>query len=63
MSSLVVGTIFSFNTMVGPRDEANGYQPAPEIINKKSGYGHWWGAFVKLLQPCLMQWINYELNM
>ncbi|WP_252501926.1 VanW family protein [Sporosarcina sp. Marseille-Q4943] len=26
---------FSFNTVVGPRDEANGYQPAPEIINKK----------------------------
>ena len=29
------GDHFSFNTMVGPRDEANGYQPAPEIINKK----------------------------
>ncbi len=29
------GDYFSFNTMVGPRDEANGYQPAPEIINKK----------------------------
>ena len=29
------GDYFSFNTMVGPRDEENGYQPAPEIINKK----------------------------
>jgi len=29
------GDYFSFNTVVGPRDEANGYQPAPEIINKK----------------------------
>lgn len=29
------GDHFSFNTVVGPRDEANGYQPAPEIINKK----------------------------
>jgi len=29
------GDHFSFNTIVGPRDEANGYQPAPEIINKK----------------------------
>lgn len=29
------GDQFSFNTVVGPRDEANGYQPAPEIINKK----------------------------
>jgi len=29
------GDSFSFNTVVGPRDEANGYQPAPEIINKK----------------------------
>lgn len=30
-----VGDYFSFNTMVGPRDKENGYQPAPEIINKK----------------------------
>ncbi len=29
------GDYFSFNTVVGPRDEANGYQPAPEIINRK----------------------------
>lgn len=29
------GDIFSFNTMVGPRTEEGGYQPAPEIINKK----------------------------
>lgn len=29
------GDYFSFNHIVGPRDEANGYQPAPEIINKK----------------------------
>lgn len=29
------GDYFSFNTVVGPRDEENGYQPAPEIINKK----------------------------
>ncbi|ATP39168.1 hypothetical protein CSE16_03495 [Solibacillus sp. R5-41] len=29
------GDYFSFNSNVGPRDEANGYQPAPEIINKK----------------------------
>lgn len=29
------GDHFSFNTVVGPRDEASGYQPAPEIINKK----------------------------
>lgn len=29
------GDQFSFNTVVGPRDETNGYQPAPEIINKK----------------------------
>ena len=37
INNVIVGRddIFSFNTMVGPRDEANGYQPAPEIINKK----------------------------
>ncbi|MEK5231539.1 VanW family protein [Lysinibacillus sp. FSL K6-0232] len=29
------GDYFSFNHIVGPRDEANGYQPAPEIINKQ----------------------------
>ncbi|WP_409274631.1 VanW family protein [Neobacillus sp. SCS-31] len=29
------GDIFSFNTMVGPSDEAHGYQPAKEIVNKK----------------------------
>ena len=29
------GDYFSFNTQVGPRDEENGYQPAPEIVNKK----------------------------
>ncbi|MCM3744186.1 VanW family protein [Sporosarcina luteola] len=33
------GDQFSFNTVVGPRDEANGYQPAPEIINKKRVMG------------------------
>ena len=27
------GDHFSFNTVVGPRDEASGYRPAPEIIN------------------------------
>lgn len=30
-----MGDIFSFNTMVGERTEEKGYQPAPEIINKK----------------------------
>ena len=37
INNVIVGSgdIFSFNTVVGPRDEANGYQPAPEIINKK----------------------------
>ncbi|WP_397540167.1 VanW family protein [Rummeliibacillus pycnus] len=30
-----IGDYFSFNTIVGPRDKENGYQPAPEIINKK----------------------------
>ncbi|WP_205288876.1 VanW family protein [Lysinibacillus fusiformis] len=37
INNVIVGSgdHFSFNTMVGPRDEANGYQPAPEIINKK----------------------------
>ncbi|WP_053368797.1 VanW family protein [Bacillus sp. FJAT-27245] len=29
------GDIFSFNTMVGPSDEAHGYQPAKEIVNKQ----------------------------
>ncbi|MEG0471702.1 MAG: VanW family protein [Solibacillus sp.] len=29
------GDYFSFNTNVGPRDEASGYQPAHEIVNKK----------------------------
>lgn len=35
--NVIVGSedYFSFNTVVGPRDEENGYQPAPEIINKK----------------------------
>lgn len=28
------GDYFSFNTMVGQRSKENGYQPAPEIINK-----------------------------
>ncbi|WP_077247788.1 VanW family protein [Bacillus sp. FJAT-27225] len=30
-----VGDHFSFNTEVGPSDEAHGYQPAKEIVNKK----------------------------
>lgn len=30
-----VGDYFSFNTMVGERTEANGYQPAIEIVNKE----------------------------
>ncbi|HWI46869.1 MAG TPA: VanW family protein [Rummeliibacillus sp.] len=30
-----IGDYFSFNTLVGPREKENGYQPAPEIINKK----------------------------
>lgn len=29
------GDYFSFNTMVGPRDQEKGYQEAPEIVNKK----------------------------
>ncbi len=29
------GDYFSFNTMVGPRNRENGYQQAPEIVNKK----------------------------
>lgn len=29
------GDYFSFNTMVGPRNQENGYQEAPEIVNKK----------------------------
>ena len=35
MSSLGVGDIFSFNTTVGERTEARGYQKAKEIVNKK----------------------------
>jgi len=37
INNVIVGSgdTFSFNTVVGPRDEKNGYQPAPEIINKK----------------------------
>lgn len=37
INNVIVGSgdYFSFNTIVGPRDEVNGYQPAPEIINKK----------------------------
>ncbi len=37
INNVIVGSgdTFSFNTVVGPRDEENGYQPAPEIINKK----------------------------
>lgn len=34
-----VGDIFSFNTMVGERTVEKGYQPAPEIINKKRVMG------------------------
>ncbi|WP_404828720.1 VanW family protein [Sporosarcina quadrami] len=29
------GDYFSFNTVVGPRNEEKGYQPAPEIVNKE----------------------------
>jgi vancomycin resistance protein YoaR len=32
---LGAGDIFSFNTTIGPSDEAHGYQPAEEIVNKK----------------------------
>nr|WP_243462892.1 VanW family protein [Mesobacillus boroniphilus] len=32
---LGLGDVFSFNTTVGPSDEAHGYQPAEEIVNKK----------------------------
>ncbi|RDU38045.1 hypothetical protein DRW41_00260 [Neobacillus piezotolerans] len=37
INNVIVGEedIFSFNTMVGPSDEAHGYQPAKEIVNKK----------------------------
>ncbi|MEI4770973.1 VanW family protein [Psychrobacillus sp. FJAT-51614] len=37
INNVIVGSgdYFSFNEMTGPRVEANGYQPAPEIINKK----------------------------
>ncbi|MEO4054658.1 VanW family protein [Solibacillus sp. CAU 1738] len=37
INNVIVGSgdVFSFNTIVGPRNEANGYQPAPEIINAK----------------------------
>lgn len=37
INNVIVGSgdYFSFNDMVGPREELNGYQPAPEIINKK----------------------------
>lgn len=37
INNVIVGSgdYFSFNTVVGPRDEANGYQPAPEIFNKE----------------------------
>ncbi|MEK4229687.1 VanW family protein [Solibacillus sp. FSL H8-0538] len=37
LNNVIIGSgdHFSFNTMVGPRTEATGYQPAPEIVNKK----------------------------
>ncbi|WP_391119168.1 VanW family protein [Psychrobacillus sp. L3] len=37
INNVIVGSgdYFSFNEITGPRDEKNGYQPAPEIINKK----------------------------
>lgn len=37
INNVIVGSgdYFSFNEMTGPRSEVNGYQPAPEIINKK----------------------------
>lgn len=37
INNVIVGSgdYFSFNEIVGPRDELSGYQPAPEIINKK----------------------------
>lgn len=37
INNVIVGSgdYFSFNTVVGPRSEENGYQPAPEIVNKE----------------------------
>ncbi|NYE04128.1 vancomycin resistance protein YoaR [Bacillus niacini] len=37
IDNVIVGTgdIFSFNYTVGPSDEAHGYQPAQEIVNKE----------------------------
>lgn len=37
LNNLIIGTgdHFSFNTTVGPRTVETGYQPAPEIVNKK----------------------------
>jgi vancomycin resistance protein YoaR len=37
IDNVIVGTgdIFSFNHTVGPSDEAHGYQPAQEIVNKE----------------------------
>jgi vancomycin resistance protein YoaR len=37
IDNVIVGTgdIFSFNHTVGPSDEAHGYQPAQEIVNKQ----------------------------
>ena len=41
INNIIVGNgdYFSFNMMVGERTEARGYQPAPEIINKKRVMG------------------------
>lgn len=52
-----IGDIFSFNTIVGPRDVTNGYQEAPEIIKGKlvMGIGE---EFVKLLPHYSMRSIE-----
>lgn len=65
------GDQFSFNTVVGPRDEANGYQPAPEIVNKKRVMGIGGGICqtsstlfnaVDLLPVSYIEWHHHSID-
>ena len=73
INNVIVGSgdQFSFNTVVGPRDEASGYQPAPEIINKKRVMGIGGGICqtsstlfnaVDLLPVSYIEWHHHSID-
>ena len=57
------GDFFSFNTMVGERTEARGYQPAYEIINKELVMGIGGGICQRKSLSILQKWLVKHMSM